>query len=56
MTEAGWLAGEGPQAMLEYLWGQASQRELRLFACACRRRTWRLLSDRRSRTAVGTAE
>jgi hypothetical protein len=59
MTEAEWLAGTEPEKMLAFLRvirAQASERKLRLFACACCRRIWRLLSDDRSRKAVMTAE
>ena len=34
MDEATWLAGTNPGPMLEYLRGKASDRQLRLFACA----------------------
>jgi hypothetical protein len=41
MNEVEWLAGLDPEAMLAYLAGnQASERKLRLFACACVRRHW----------------
>ncbi len=36
-----------PQRMLQFLHesGRASERQMRLFACACCRRVWRLLAD-----------
>jgi len=37
MTEAEWLEGTDPMPMLEYLGVKASERKLRLFACACAR-------------------
>jgi hypothetical protein len=57
MTEAEWLAAREPQAMLKSLrGGEASERKLRLFACACARRLWGLVSDPASRQAVELAE
>ncbi|MFX8145314.1 hypothetical protein ABTL24_19590, partial [Acinetobacter baumannii] len=43
------------QQMLDFLDGKAGERELRLFACACCRQAWHLLSDR-CRRLVTVAE
>jgi hypothetical protein len=55
MTEAEWLACTDPEPMLEFLRGKASERKLRLFACACVRTVWHLL-DARSRNLVDLSE
>jgi hypothetical protein len=56
MTEAEWLACTDSTAMLEFIRLRASERKMRLVACACCRRIWHLLIDARSRQAVEDAE
>jgi hypothetical protein len=56
MTEAEWLSCTDPMPILAFLRGQASERMLRLFACACCRRIWHLLNNDRNRKALETAE
>lgn len=64
MTEAEWLDSSNPEEMLAFLhryWLErgakaVAQRKLRLFACACCRRMWHLLTDPRSGGAIETAE
>jgi subtilisin family serine protease len=56
MIEAEWLACADPQVMLEFLRGKASDRKLRLFACACCRRVLHLVSEPSLRDAVEVTE
>jgi hypothetical protein len=56
MTEAEWLACTKPPQVLDLLIGKGSERKLRLFACACARRAWHLLTDECCRRAVEIAE
>src|ERR1700760_1786645 len=56
MTRAEWLACTEPERMLAFLRGKASDRKLRLFACACCRRIWHLLPDEPTRAVVEAVE
>ena len=56
MTEAEWQNASEPHSMVAFLRDRASDRKLRLFACACCRRIWHILSDERSRKAIDVAE
>ena len=56
MTEAEWLACTDPTPMLEFLGDRASSRKLRLFAVACCRRIWPLITEVHCREAVEIAE
>src|SRR5262249_26028282 len=55
MTEAEWLAGDDAKWMLKFLGDQATDRKLRLYACACCRRVWDSLFPE-CRDAVAVAE
>src|SRR5262245_5825686 len=55
MTEQEWLQSVNLRAMFAYVAGQATERKLRLFGCACCRRIWHLLGDKGQR-AVAVAE
>ena len=56
MTEAQRLACTRPIEMLAHLRGRCTDRKLRLFACACCRQIWHLLTDAISQRAVEVAE
>jgi hypothetical protein len=56
MTEADWLACNDPLAMLHLLRGVCCDRKLRLFAVACCRAAWPLLTDERCRRALELSE
>jgi hypothetical protein len=58
VDEATWLSCTDPTPMLSFLRasGKASERRCLLWACACVRRAWALLTDERSRRAVEVAE
>jgi hypothetical protein len=58
LTDSEWITATDPQEMLLFLRnsGGASERTLRLFAAACVRRVWHLLTDERSREAIEVSE
>ena len=56
ITAGEWLTTSWPTPMLDYLAGRASERKLRLFACACCRRIWHLLRRPSGREAVEGTE
>ncbi len=56
MDEAEWMACESPTPMLQFLSDRASERKWRLFACACVRGVWHLLTTYHSRRAVEVGE
>jgi hypothetical protein len=55
MTGAKWRACDDPLPMIRHLAGKAPARALRLFACACARRSWDRLTDG-DRAVVEVAE
>src|SRR5437870_4250225 len=56
MTETEWMACADPEPMLAFRGARASDRKLRLFACACVRRIWGLVTEESSRSKLLTAE
>jgi hypothetical protein len=56
MLESRWMECRRPAPMLRYVANRASPRKLRLFACACIRRTWPWLRAEASRQAVEELE
>jgi hypothetical protein len=58
ITEAEWLSGTSFSKMKQYLARRddIGERKLRLFACACCRRLWHLLTETKCRKAVEVAE
>jgi hypothetical protein len=56
VNEADWLVCNDPRPMLEFLLESATDRKLRVFACASCRLVWYLFTDERSRRAVEAAE
>src|SRR5262249_8370894 len=52
MDEIEWFGGADPRAMLVFLHDSASERKLRLFACACCDRIGPLLTDVREELTV----
>jgi hypothetical protein len=56
MTEREWLDCKDSTLMLQFLQGKASDRKLRLFACACGRYVWHLFPDERCRRAIEVGE
>jgi hypothetical protein len=56
MTEQEWLTCTDPNAMLGFLFGKASDRKLRLFACACCRQIWRYINSSVCQQAVESSE
>jgi len=56
MTENEWLNCINPDRMLEFVYPSISSRKARLFACACVRQVWHLLTEEPSRNAVEVAE
>jgi hypothetical protein len=56
MTEREWMNCINPELMLTYVRGKASNRKLRLLACACCRCVWHLIPEGACRKAVEVGE
>ena len=56
ITEVEWRAATDCDPLLKVIMPTATDRKLRLFACACCRRIWELLVDPRCRRAVELSE
>jgi hypothetical protein len=56
MTETDWLSCSDPVLLLRHVSSTASERKLRLLACATCRRLWFMLREEHSRRAVEVAE
>jgi hypothetical protein len=56
MNESEWLADNDPRALVAFVRDRTSARKLRLWACACARRIWPLISEEIGRRAVVVAE
>lgn len=56
MTESEWLTSIDPIPMLKLVDRKYDQRKLRLFAVACCRQIWDLLTDERNRAAIDVVE
>ena len=56
MTESEWVACTVPWQMMAFLRDMASDRKLRLYACACCRHIWHLVEDLPNQQAVEVAE
>jgi hypothetical protein len=56
MTEQEWLACEDPRDLRQAYWRRETDRQFWLYYSACFRRIWHLLTDERSRRAVGALE
>ena len=56
MNDTEWLSCTDPGQMLQFLRCRASERKLIMFAAACCRRVWHLMTDPRCREVIDAAE